>query len=91
MTYYSIPLLHIFVYSGRQKALFAGERIEDVLERAIVGDAHTCFAFADGWFAVYLGDGNTLMPTQYTVLVCVYMYVYVCICMYGWMVCCVSG
>jgi hypothetical protein len=52
---------------GRGKELFAGERKENVLERSIRGDSSGCFAFAEGWFAVWLGAGTRLQPSHYTV------------------------
>ena len=36
------------------------------LSLQVTGDAHTCFAFAEGGFQVNLGDGVTLVPTHYT-------------------------
>ena len=52
---------------ARGRELFAGECKEDVLERAVRGDSSGCFALAEGWFAVWLGDGTRLRPSHYTI------------------------
>ncbi len=52
---------------ARGKELFAGECKEDLLERSVRGDASTCFALAESWFAVWLGEGTRLRPSHYTI------------------------
>ena len=47
--------------------LLAGQCKEDVLERGVRGDAGSGFAFAQDWFAVWLGDGTRLAPSHYTI------------------------
>jgi hypothetical protein len=47
--------------------LLAGQCKEDVLERGVRGDADSGFAFAQDWFAVWLGDGTRLAPSHYTI------------------------
>lgn len=52
---------------ARGQEVFAGECKEDVLERGVRGDSSTCFALAEGWFAVWLGEGTRLRPSHYTI------------------------
>ena len=47
--------------------LLTGQCKEDVLERGVRGDADSCFAFAQDWFAIWLGDGTRLAPSHYTI------------------------
>ena len=52
---------------ARGKDLLGGECKEDVLERGVRGGSSACFALAEGWFAVWLGEGTRLRPSHYTI------------------------